>query len=156
MTQGLDFGAGDKESLIVELIIPPQSSLLGEKLLESSLQLDPDIQIVAIKRRRLHYTEQKIQNVKLRVGDIILIRCPKNHLIQIRGQADFIIVEDVHHEIVHKRKAPLALMIFAAVICAASTGLAEIMVCALTGAFLMILPALAWLKSWSVLSLVPF
>jgi len=139
MDKALNFAAGAMDSLIAELIIPPQSSLLGEKLLETSLQFDPDIHIIAIKSRRIHYTEQKIQNVRLRVGDIILIRCPKDHLAQIRGEADFIFVEDVHHEIIHKRKAPVALIIFAGIITVATTGLADIMVCALTGAFLMIL-----------------
>jgi len=139
MDKALNFAAGARDSLIAELIIPPQSSLLGEKLLETSLHFDPDIHIIAIKSRRIHYTEQKIRNVRLRIGDIILIRCPKDHLAQIRGEADFIFVEDVHHEIIHKRKAPVALIIFAGIITVATFGLADIMVCALTGAFLMIL-----------------
>ena len=72
LAEGLKFTAGGKESLILELIIPPQSSLLGERLLETNLQRDPDIHIIAVKRRSLLYTEQKIQNVQLRVGDIVL------------------------------------------------------------------------------------
>jgi hypothetical protein len=41
--KGLSFGPGKKESFVVELIFPPQSSLLGQRLLESRLQRDPDI-----------------------------------------------------------------------------------------------------------------
>ncbi len=136
--EGLNFSGGDPSAFIVELIIPPQSTLIGERLLDTHLRGDPDVHIIAIKRRRLHYSAQKIQTVKLRVGDIILARCSENKLNQIRNTSDFIIIEDVHHEIVHKRKARWALIIFAGLITAASTGLADIMVCALAGVFLMV------------------
>ncbi len=128
-----------KDHLIVELIIPPQSSLLGERLMETQISRDPDIQVLAIKRTHLQYTEQNIQNIRLRIGDILLIQCPEEKLDRIRGETDFIIVEDVHHEIINKKKARWAVAIFAALVAAASTGLADIMVCALTAVFLMVL-----------------
>jgi di/tricarboxylate transporter len=139
LPEDFSFTAEHPRSLVVELIIPPQSSLLGEKLLDTGLKRDPDIKIVAIKRTGLHYTEQKIHDVKLRVGDILLVLCPENKLERIRGATDFIIVEDVHHEIINKRKARWALMIFSGVIIAATSGLINIMSAALTGVFLMIL-----------------
>jgi di/tricarboxylate transporter len=137
--QGMNFGAEHKESLIVELIIPPQSSLLGERLISSRLRRDPDIHIIAIKRRELHYAERQVKDVRLKIGDILLVRLPESSLERLRGQTDFIIVEDVHHEIVHKRLARRAFLIFGAMIVAASTGLADILVCALAAAFLMVL-----------------
>jgi di/tricarboxylate transporter len=137
--QGMNFATGQKESLIVELIIPPQSSLLGARLMENRLQRDPDVHIIAIKRHELHYTEQKIKDIRLKIGDILLIRCPESSLERLRGVTDYIIVEDVHHEIVHKRLARRAFAIFGGLVIAASTGMADIMVCALAAAFLMIL-----------------
>lgn len=137
--RGMNFGAGEKESLIVELIIPPQSSLLGERLLESRLRRDPGIHIIAIQRSGLHYTEQKIHDVKLKIGDILLVRCPITRLERLRGQTDFIVVEDVHHEIVHKRKARICFLIFGGMVAAATSGMADIMVCALAAVFFMIL-----------------
>ena len=59
--EGLNFSASDQNTLIVELIIPPQSSLIGERLLDTHLQGDPNAHIIAIKRRNLHYSAQKIQ-----------------------------------------------------------------------------------------------
>jgi di/tricarboxylate transporter len=137
--QGMDFGAEQKESLIVELIIPPESSLLGERLISSRLRRDPDIHIIAIKRRELHYAERQVKDVRLKIGDILLARLPESSLERLRGQTDFIIVEDVHHEIVHKRLARRSFLIFGAMIVAASTGLADILVCAMAAALLMIL-----------------
>jgi len=137
--QGLNFEAEKKEALIVELIIPPQSSLLGERLVASQLRQDPDIHIIAIKRRELHYAEPKVKDIRLQIGDILLVRLPESSLDRLRGGADFIIVEDVHHELVHKRLARRAFLIFGAMVVAASTGMADILVCALAAAFLMIL-----------------
>jgi di/tricarboxylate transporter len=134
-------GFGDQASdpLIVELIIPPLSSFLGERLIESDLHTDPTIQIIGMKRREMHYTAQKTENVKLAVGDILLVRCPRAKIAQIRASTELILVEDVHHEIIHKRKSRWALTIFAAVVIGATSGFADIMVCALTGVLFMIL-----------------
>ena len=135
----LSFGPGKMETFVVELIIPPQSAILGQRLLESALMRDPDIHIIAIKRSGLHYTEKQIRDVNIRVGDIILVWCHGDKLDRMRDEVDFIIVEDVHHEIIQKRKAWQALLIFGGLIIFASLGLADIMVCALSAVFLMIL-----------------
>ena len=136
--QGLTFNSGKKQSLVAELIIPPQSTLLGERLLESDLKRDPDLEIIAIKRSGLHFTEKQIHDIRLRIGDIVLARCPVDKLDRMRDGTDFIIIEDVHHALVQKRKAWKAGLIFAGLIIAASIGLADIMICALTAAFLMV------------------
>ncbi len=137
--QSLESETQAKESLIVELIIPPQSSLLGQRLVASRLRRDPDIHIIAIKRQELHYGEPKVKDIQLKIGDILLVRLPESSLARLRGETDFIIVEDVHHEIEHKRLAGRAFLIFGAMIVAASTGLADILICALAAAFLMVL-----------------
>jgi di/tricarboxylate transporter len=77
--------------------------------------------------------------VKLRIGDILLVRCTERKLDQIRASNDFIVLEDVHYEIVHKQKARWAVPIFCGVVVAASFGVADIMVCAVAGEFLMLL-----------------
>ena len=136
---GLNFETEKKASLIVELIIPPQSSFLGQRLEQSRLGRDPGIHIIAIKRRELHFTEQKIKDILIKIGDILLVRLAESSLDRLRGVTDYIIVEDVHHEIVHKRLARRAFLIFGGLMVAASTGMADIMVCALAAAFLMIL-----------------
>jgi di/tricarboxylate transporter len=96
------------------------------------------LHIIAIKRSGLHYTEKQIHDINLKIGDIILAWCEVDKLERLREGSDFIVVEDVHHEIVQKRKAWKALLIFTGLVVAAGTGLANIMVCALTAAFLMI------------------
>lgn len=126
-------------SLVVELIVPPQSSVLGTRIAESNILLDPDIKVIAVKRRRTHYSQQKLRLLKLMVGDVLLVHCPKDHLDQIRGENDFIIVEDIHQKLVFKKKAPVALAIFIGMIASFTLGLADIMVCAVSAVFLMLL-----------------
>jgi di/tricarboxylate transporter len=51
---------------------------------------------------------------------------------------DYIVIEDVYEEIVHKRKAAWSIINFACMVGTAAMGLADIMTCALTAAFLMV------------------
>jgi len=144
--QDLHFGTNSEDDLVVELIIPPQSSVLRDRLLSTDLQNDPDVQIIAVKSRRIHYSEQKIKNTTIRIGDIILVRCTRKKLEQIRKGNDFIIIEDVHHAMVEKKKARLAFLIFAGVVVSATIGLTDIMISAITGVFLMAIAGCLKLK----------
>ncbi|MFH2091824.1 MAG: SLC13 family permease [Pseudomonadota bacterium] len=137
--EDMAFGSGLKDDLIVELIVPPLSSLLKEPLLSTDLNDDPDIRIIAIRSRRHHYSYRKIQSVKLKIGDIILVRCSRDKLSKIRKSTDFVIIEDIHHAMIDREKARLAAGIFTGVVLGATFGVADIMVCSLTGVFLMTL-----------------
>jgi di/tricarboxylate transporter len=137
--EDMTFGGGLKDDLIIELIVPPASRLLRSPLLSTVLQHDPDIRIIAIRSRRSHYTYRKIQKVRLKIGDVILIRCPRNKVSKIRNSTDFVVIEDIHHAMIDKEKAGIAASIFTGVVAAASLGLADIMVCSLAGVLLMTL-----------------
>ena len=133
------FGSGMKDDLIVEVIIPPMSRLLREPLMSTDLQSDSDIQVLAIRTRHSHYSYRMVQKVKLKIGDVILVRCPRNKLSKIRNSSDFIIIEDIHHAMINREKARLATGIFSGVIISATFGLADIMICSLAGVLLMTL-----------------
>jgi len=135
----LNFRAHDENSLIVELIIPPESRLIGEQPIEANLQTELGIQFIAVKRKGIHYTRQKLRNLKLSIGDVLLIHCSRDKLDELRNNPDVIVLEDVHHRIINKKKAPIALIIFAAMIAAASSGWMNIVTAAVTAVFLMII-----------------
>lgn len=135
----LNFNIDDPESIIIELIVPPQSTFLGFNPRQAAFLKDLGINVIAMKRRRLHYSEQKMEQMRLRIGDILLVKCPINKIDRIRAGTDFIIVEDVYHQIIQKKKAGLAAAIFVGVVATATAGIADIMVCALAGVLLMIL-----------------
>ena len=135
----LNFRAHDENSLIVELIIPPESGLIGEQPIEANLQTELGIQFIAVKRKGIHYTRQKLRNLKLSIGDVLLIHCSRDKLDELRNNPDVIVLEDIHHRIINKKKAPIALIIFAAMVAAASSGLMNIVTAAVTAVFLMII-----------------
>ncbi|ACN15380.1 SLC13A transporter family protein (TrkA domain protein) [Desulforapulum autotrophicum HRM2] len=144
--EDITFGGELKEDLIVELVVPPLSAILGDRLVSSELQNDPDIRVLALRSRRSHYSEQKMQKVKLKIGDILLVRCPRHKVANLRTSPDFIMIEDIHHAMIDREKAGIAISIFAGVVLCATFGLADIMVCALTGVFLMTLTRCFTLK----------
>ena len=135
--ENLTFNGSPEDDLIVELVIPPLSSLLREPLMSDELQNDADICIIAIRSRTSYFSYRELQNGRLKIGDILLVQCPRNKLDKIRKSPDFIIIEDIHHAIIDREKAGIATGIFAAVVLAATLGLVDIMICALTGVFLM-------------------
>ncbi len=95
--------------------------------------------IIALKRSNLHISEKQIHDVKLQTGDILLVWCHESKLESIRSENKYIVIEDVYEELVHKRKAAWSIVNFICMIGTATLGLADIMTCALTAAFLMII-----------------
>jgi di/tricarboxylate transporter len=124
-------------AMVVELIIAPQSSLVGRQLKNTYLVRDEKLHVVAVERSGLHYSETQLIDIRLKMGDVLLVWCREEELDQLRGRSDWIMVEDVHHKIEHKRKAPVAGLIFGGMMVSASTGLADILVCAMVAVFLM-------------------
>ncbi len=132
-------GAQKDAPIVVELIISPNSSLRGEQLQRTDLAKDPDVNIIAVKRTNLHLSERQIHDVRLQTGDILLIWCLESKLAHIRRSTEYIVIEDVYEELIHHRKAWWSIINFICMIGTATLGLADIMTCALTAAFLMII-----------------
>lgn len=136
--KGLLLGAQKDPPIVVEVLIPTGSSLVGQKLEETKLTKNRDVNIIAVKRNIHHISEKKIYDVALRVGDTLLIWCHDSTLSSLRNENDYLIIEDVYEELIHRRKAYWSIINFACMIGTATLGLADIMTCALTAAFLMI------------------
>ncbi len=136
---GLVLGAQKDAPIVVELIISPHSSLRGQQLQHTNIAKDADVNIIAVKRTNLHLTERQILDIRLQTGDILLIWCDEKKLESIRSGTDYIVIEDVYEELIHKRKAWWSIINFICMIGTATLGVADIMTCALTAAFLMII-----------------
>ena len=66
--KGFTFSKSGDQLMLVELIIPPQSNLLRQKLRDTELFRDPNLHLIAIKRNNLRYTEQALKDITLRIG----------------------------------------------------------------------------------------
>jgi len=125
--------------VLAELIVTPESSLRDQTLPESVLSGEPEISILAVKRHGLHYTEKRLENLVLKNGDIVLIQCPEKQLDAVHHMTEAIVIEDIQQQIVYRNKAWRAVLIFLGLVVAAATGLADIMVCAISSVALMLL-----------------
>jgi di/tricarboxylate transporter len=128
-----------RDTQIVEAIIPPESPLLGRRLDDTFLDAADDINVLGVQRRRLHYAQRQMSRLRLALGDLLLIQCGPRRLQRLRTEGDVIIVEDVVRRMENRRKAPVAVAIFLAMVAAASLGVVDILVAALAAAFLMLL-----------------
>ena len=126
------------DARLVEAIVPPDSHLLGRRIGDTFLGAAEDIVVIGAQRRRLHYTEGKMARLRLRVGDILLVQCSQQSLQWLRDDSDLIIVEDKVPPVANRRRAPIALSIFAVMVTLAATGLLDILPAALAAAFLMV------------------
>ncbi|TKB11682.1 SLC13 family permease [Desulforhopalus sp. IMCC35007] len=135
----LVLGAQKDAPIVVELIVSPHSSLRGQKIQHTDLARDSEIHIIALKRSNLHISEKQIHDVRLQTGDILLVWCHESKLESIRSDTQYIVIEDVYEELLHKKKAAWSILNFIGMVGTATLGLADIMTCALTAAFLMII-----------------
>jgi len=128
----------DRNSIIIELLVPPNSSAVRQYLDDLMASLDVHIKVIGIKRHGRHYSATKVRNLRLELGDIILVQTPRDHLDQIRSAKELIVIEDVHKTIINRKKAPLAMGIFLLMILATTIGIADILVSGMTAMLLMV------------------
>ncbi|MDJ0763884.1 MAG: SLC13 family permease [Myxococcota bacterium] len=128
-----------KRPITVELLVQPNSDTVGQSLSDMLAGLDAHIRVLGVKRHWKHYQAEKFRDLTLAVGDLILAEVPPDHLDQIRATGDLIVIEDVHKTIVDKKKAPLALTVFALMILSAAVGIASLLQAAMMAMLILVL-----------------
>jgi di/tricarboxylate transporter len=127
------------DAQLVEAIIPPDSHLLGRRIADTFLGAAEDIVVIGAQRQRHHYTAGKMGNLRIRVGDILLVQCSQQSLEWLREDSDLIVVEDKVPPVANRARAPIALGIFLTMVTLAASGGLDILPAALAAAFLMVL-----------------
>ncbi|MEL7034237.1 MAG: SLC13 family permease [Cyanobacteria bacterium J06592_8] len=84
----------DINEYLSEVIITPQSSLIGETLRQSEIQRKFDLDVLELVRDKVHLP-QPVADKKLREGDILIIRCSREDLMKIREERGLNILPDV-------------------------------------------------------------
>ena len=129
----------DRNSQIVEVVITPDSRLLGRRIQNTPLADMDNLHVIGMQRRRSHYRQRQMSRLQLDVGDILLIQCGTRQLARLRAMGGLLVVEDVVRRIENRRKGPVAAVIFAAMVAAAALGWLDILTAALAAAFAMLL-----------------
>jgi di/tricarboxylate transporter len=128
----------DRGSVIAELLVQPNTPVIGRSLASWMASLDSHVKVIGVKRHWKHYPARKFRDMRLALGDIILVQSPQDHLEQIRATGDLLAIEDVHKTLVNKKKAPLATGIFLLMILVTTLGLVDILVASLVALLLMV------------------
>ncbi|NIP93871.1 MAG: hypothetical protein GWO24_10625 [Akkermansiaceae bacterium] len=126
------------EMTLFELMIAPESPLIGRTCRQIRLRESYDISVFALQRRGRHH-QRDISELELRMGDILLVRGTMEALEELRSKDEFILLEGVHDEVIERHKAPVALGTMLGVVILAAFGLFPISVLALGGAALLVM-----------------
>jgi di/tricarboxylate transporter len=131
-------GAG-KTMTMVELVINPNSPLIGRTIARSGFsRRHGGAAAIAVLRRDEHLRE-RVSEIRLRLGDTLLIVCEEATIDELRNSNEFILLEGIDRKAVRHDKAPIALSIMSVVVVLAALEVLPIVTLAVTGVALMVL-----------------
>lgn len=123
---------------LVQALVAPGSALAGHTLKELDFRTRYRALVLAILRRG-HHLGDKLNQVRLELGDALLIQAPEAELRRLRTGDDLIVLDEVDTASMRRHKAPIALGILAAVVLLSSLGVVPILVGALIGSIALVL-----------------
>lgn len=144
--------AGDQQ--LAEIVVVQGSPLVNRTLNASRFGDRYQLAVLALHQagRRLHTLSSEIGDIRLQVGDILLVQGTREQLTQIKRTGDLLVL-DATADLPSTTKAPLALLVMGAVVVSAALGLLPIAVSAVAGALVLLLSgALAWRDVGNALS----
>jgi di/tricarboxylate transporter len=122
---------------LVQALVAPGSDLIGNTLKELDFRNRYKALVLAIQRRG-EPIRDKLNSVRLRLGDAFLIQAHEAQITNLRNDKNFIVLDEVPG-VVLRHKAPLVLGILAAVVGLAAFDVMPILVTALLGCLAMVL-----------------
>jgi di/tricarboxylate transporter len=134
-------GAGSVERIqtediqLVEVILLPRSPMIGHTLKALDFRQQYGLQVVGINRRgRSIY--RKLSDIVLRTGDELLIQGSRTNIAALDKENAFRVIGAVDMQRPHRRRAPVAIAIFAGVLVLATFNLLSLPVAVWLGALL--------------------
>lgn len=138
-----DAVSGDSERLkiggltLAEAVVAPGSRLIGRRVEESGLRMATGCIVLGIQRRS-RMIRVRLSEIRLEAGDVILVLGTRTNIRGLRLNHDLLLLEWSARELPDLTLATRAMVIFAATVLSAATGLVPIVIAALAGAFAMI------------------
>jgi len=143
-----------KDQQLAEIVVVQGSPLVNRTLNASRFTDRYQLATLALAQagRRVHTLIKDIGDIRLQVGDILLVQGAREQLARIKRSGELLVL-DATADVPTTKKAPLALLIMGLVVGSAATGLLPIAVSAVAGALLMLLlGGLAWRDIGNALS----
>jgi di/tricarboxylate transporter len=123
---------------VVEAVVTPNSPFFNLRLSEVGLNRLYGIKVLAIQRMGRHLHE-RLRELKLQVGDVLLIQGEESALYELQTTGNVLLVEGVERTLRFPKNAPIAFMIMILVVVGATSGWMPLSVLAIGGAALMML-----------------
>jgi di/tricarboxylate transporter len=123
---------------LVEAVLSPRTTLAGRTLRQLHFREKYGLSVLAIWREGRPY-RSNLRDMALRFGDALLLYGPREKLRVLGSEPDFLVLTEAAQEAPRLKKAPVALLIMAAVLAPALLGWLPIAIAAVMGVVLMIL-----------------
>ncbi len=127
----------DAETVLIEVVVPTDSTLIGETIETSTTLQRYDATLVALQRGDVRLP--RVREAEFTVGDLLLLQLPADELERVAETRDLIVAREIPREDYRYDKIPVAIAILAVVVGSAALGLLEIQVAALMGVVAMVL-----------------
>ncbi|ELZ80969.1 di-/tricarboxylate transporter [Haloferax elongans ATCC BAA-1513] len=135
-TEG-DLHPGEEEPVLVEVVIPSGSFLVGETLASSTFRQRYDANVLAF-RTRGDVVRDRFGDIRIRVGDTLLVQAPPDSLTRLVENEDFIVAHEFDEVTYRSEKIPFAAAIIAGVVALPALNILPIVVSALAGVVAMV------------------
>jgi di/tricarboxylate transporter len=126
-----------EEIRLLEVVIGPNSDLIGGTLISTNFRNRYDTTVIAM-RRDGRVIRERLGAVRFEFGDTLLLQGPPGAIEQVKQERGFIVTEEPEIETFRTSKIPMALAIVGGVVLFAALG-QPILVTAIAGAVLMVL-----------------
>ena len=133
-----DLHPGESEPVVVEVVVPSGSILVGETLASSSFRQRYDANVLAF-RSRGDVVRADFEEIGIRVGDTLLVQAPPDSLTRLVENEDFIVAHEFDGVDYRREKIPYAVAIIAGVVALPALNLLPIVVSSLAGVVAMVL-----------------
>ena len=132
-----DLHPDEEEPVLVEVVIPSGSFLVGETLTSSTFRQRYDANVLAF-RTRGSVVRDRFEDVRIRVGDTLLVQAPPDSLTRLVKNEDFIVAHEFDEVTYRSEKIPFAVGIIAGIVALPALNILPIVVSALAGVVAMV------------------
>jgi di/tricarboxylate transporter len=144
----------DEEQQLAEIVVTQGSLLEGTTL--SRVRFADYYQLITLALHRagaaVSTLREEVGDIRLRVGDVLLVQGNREQIAELKRSGELLVLDSTS-DLPTTRRAPLALLIMAAVVVVAALGLLPIAISAVCGVLLMIVTrCLSWRDAAQALS----
>ncbi len=136
--RSIDADIDQDELAMAEAVLMPQSRLIGQTLKSANFFRDFGLVVLAIHRRG-HAYPARIEHMRLKVGDVLLIQGERSALERLRGNPDLWGLIEVDETVLTPRQGIIALAALSGALVAGAAGVAPLSIALLVAVLIVVL-----------------